>query len=187
MEADKVDGHGGALASASCQGDKRWMEIRSERTGDESAIASLIERAFALAEHSDGTEAEIVGRLRKAGALTVSLAAVEGKEIIGHAAFSPVTIDGRDIRWFGLGPVAVAPQRQRVGVGAKLIEEGLVQLRQMGANGCVVLGEPAYYGRFGFRAEPRLAYPGPPPEYFQALPFGEAMPGGTVAYHPAFG
>ena len=163
------------------------MEIRPERPGEEAIIASLIDRAFALAEHSDGTEVAIVERLRTAGALTLSLVAEDGGVVIGHAAFSPVTIDGRDLGWFGLGPVAVDPDRQQVGVGAKLIEQGLAQLRHRGAKGCVVLGEPSYYRRFGFRADGRLTYPGPPPQYFQSLTFGDGVPTGTVAYHRAFG
>ena len=76
---------------------------------------------------------------------------------------------------------------QGAGIGARLIREGLEQLRAAGAKGCVVLGEPDYYGRFGFRADDRLTYPGPPPQYFQILPFGADVPIGTVAYHPAFG
>ena len=163
------------------------MKIRSEQPGDEVAIASVTKRAFALAEHSDGTEADIVERLRSADALSVSLVAVEGNDIVGYVAFSPVAIDGRDRGWFGLGPVAVDPARQRAGIGAQLVEQGLARLRRMNAKGCVVLGEPGYYGRFGFKADPRLTYPGPPPEYFQALPFGEGLLSGNVAYHPAFG
>ena len=68
-----------------------------------------------------------------------------------------------------------------------MINRGLERLRERGAAGCVVLGEPAYYGRFGFRADPCLIYAGPPPEYVQALPFDGNMPSGAVAYHPAFG
>ena len=163
------------------------MDIRPERPGDEHAISILIDEAFAGAEHSGGTEAAIIEELRAAGALTLSLVAVEAGEIIGHVALSPVTIDGKERRWLGVGPVAVRPDRQRQGVGDKLMREALAGGQAHGAAGCVVLGEPAYYGRFGFRADPRLRYPGPPPEYFQSLAFGDALPTGTVAYHPAFG
>ena len=162
------------------------MIVRAERGGEEADVRQLIEAAFRGAEHSSGTEARIVDALRSAGALAVSLVAVDGG-VIGHAAFSPVMIDGRDIGWFGLGPVAVLPDRQGRGIGAALIEAGLAQLREMGASGCVVLGEPAFYARFGFRAEPGLRYPGPPSEYFQALGFRGQVPAGEVAYHPAFG
>ena len=155
--------------------------------GDEEAISSLVTAAFAAAEHSDGTEAAIVGRLRQAGALTISLVADDQGTVVGHVAFSPVTIAGQDCGWFGLGPVAVDPARQGLGIGAKLIRTGLDRLRTSGANGCVVLGEPDYYGRFEFIAERRLVYPGPPSRYFQALSFGVDLPSGVVAYHPAFG
>ena len=163
------------------------MEIRPERPGDEAAIADVIEAAFLLAKHCDGTEAQIVERLRGSGALTLSLVAVEEDSVIGHVAFSPVTIDGEDRQWFGLGPVAVRPDRQGKGTGSALIREGLNRLRGAGAMGCVLVGEPEYYGRFGFVADSRLAYPELPAEYFQALPFGGDLPTGTVAYHPAFG
>lgn len=163
------------------------MEIRTERPGDELRIAEVIESAFLHAKHRDGTEAQIVERLREAGALTLSLIAVEDGIILGHAAFSPVTIDGDNHGWFGLGPVAVLPERQGHGIGSVLVREGLGRLRQGGAAGCVLVGEPEYYSRFGFSADDRLSFPGLPPEYFQALSFDGEVPTGTVSYHPAFG
>jgi putative acetyltransferase len=163
------------------------MEIRPETPTDASAISSVIEDAFASAEHSDGTEAAIVERLRQANALSTSLVATDASAIVGHVALSPVTIDGADIGWLGLGPVAVRPDRQGNGIGRALVNSALDRWRSTGAAGCVVLGEPAYYERFGFRALPRLCYPGPPAEYFQALAFRGEAPSGTVAYHPAFG
>ena len=163
------------------------MEIRPETPTDASAISSVIEDAFASAEHSDGTEAAIVERLRQANALSTSLVATDASAIVGHVALSPVTIDGADIGWLGLGPVAVRPDRQGNGIGRALVNSALDRARSRGAAGCVVLGEPAYYERFGFRAIPRLRYPGPPAEYFQALAFRGEAPSGTVAYHPAFG
>lgn len=163
------------------------MEIRPERPGDESAIAALVTAAFAGTEHSDGTEGQIVERLRADDALSLSLVAVDGDELVGHIAFSTVAIDGVDKDWFGLGPVAVRPDRQGGGIGSQLIRKGLDLIRRHGAAGCVLVGEPAYYGRFGFRADARLAYPGIPAEYFQALSFGGDTPRGTVAYQPAFG
>ena len=163
------------------------MEIRPEHPGEEQAVAALIDAAFASAEHSSGTEAEIVDRLRADGALTISLVAVDDERIVGHVAYSPVTIDGNDRGWFGLGPVAVDPRHQCYGIGRHLIERGLNELRVAGAAGCVVLGEPDYYGRFGFNADGRLTFPGPPPHYFQALAFGDDKPAGTISYHRAFG
>ena len=163
------------------------MEIRLERPGDEEALSTLITAAFANAEHSDGTEAAIVERLRDAGALTLSLVADERCEPVAHIALSPVTIDGHHLGWFGLGPVAVRPDRQGAGIGSALIRDGLERLDHMGAAGCVLVGEPGYYGRFGFAADEGLLYPGVPPEYFQALSFTAGKPRGVVAYHPAFG
>jgi len=163
------------------------MEIRPETPADSAAISSVIEAAFAMAKHSDGTEAAIVEGLRKANALSISLVAADGPAIIGHVALSPIRIDGADSGWLGLGPLAVSPDRQGTGIGRALVCEALERARSMGSAGCVVLGDPAYYRRFGFRADDRLRYPGPPPQYFQALPFGDAMPLGTVAYHRAFG
>ena len=160
--------------------------IRDERPGDFVAIAALTQAAFRDAEHSDGTEPAIVERLRTDGDLTLSLVAEDG-ELLGHAAFSPVTVSDGSTGWYGLGPVSVSPHRQREGIGSALIRVGLERLRVGGASGCVVLGDPAWYGRLGFRHNPRLAYPGPPPEYFQMLAFGDGVPVGTVRYAPAFG
>jgi len=162
--------------------------IRDERQGDEGAIAALTEAAFRQAPHASGTESAIVDRLRAAGDLALSLVLVDADEaIVGHGAFSPVTISDGASGWYGLGPVSVIPLRQRGGIGSALIDAGLGRLRESGAHGCVVLGEPEYYGRFGFRHEPRLVYPGPPAEYFQALVLAGPTPEGTVRYAPAFG
>jgi putative acetyltransferase len=163
------------------------MEVRSELPGDEAAIAAVIVEAFASAEHSDGTEAQIVEKLKAAGALTVSLVALTDGQIVGHVAISPVTIDGLDCGWFGLGPVAVLPRHQKSRIGSALIQRALGRLRELGAAGCVLVGEPSYYSRFGFAVDKRLVYPGVPPEYFQAIAFTGSVRAGTVAYHPAFG
>ena len=160
--------------------------IRKERPADEQAITALIDAAFRDAPHSDGTEAAIVERLRADGDLALSLVAAEGS-LVGHVAFSPVTLSDGTPRWYGLGPVSVIPLRQRAGIGSALIEEGLERLRQMDAGGCVVLGDPAYYRRFGFAHDAALAYPGPPPEYFQRMILSGPAPQGTVSYAPAFG
>lgn len=161
--------------------------IRPERAGDEAAISRIVAEAFAEAEHSNGTEAQIVEQLRASGSLSLSLVAERDGGVVGHIAFSPVAISDGSAGWFGLGPIAVTPDCQRAGIGAALIEQGLDQLRKMGAAGCVVLGEPGYYGRFGFRHEPALTYPGPRPEYFQCMVLGGAPAAGEVRYAPAFG
>ena len=159
--------------------------IRPETPEDAEAISALTTAAFAGAEHSDGTEAQIVTRLRAAGALLLSLVAVQDGQIIGHSAFSDVTIGGRDLAWVGLGPVSVAPDLQAGGIGSALIRAGLSRL-QASRKGCVVLGDPGYYARFGFVVTPGITYPGVPPEYFMALHWNGPAPQGEVAYHPAF-
>lgn len=161
------------------------LGIREERPGEADAIARLVTAAFLDAAHADGTEAVIVDRLRAAGALAVSLVAVDAGRIVGHIAFSPVTIAGVEGGWFCLAPVAVASDCRRRGIGEALVRAGLDRLRRAGAAGCVVLGDPAWYARFGFRLDPGLVLPGVPAEYFQALPF-EASARGEVALHAAF-
>ena len=162
------------------------MRIRAETPADIPAIRRITEAAFAGAEHSSGTEARIIDALRESGRLSLSLVAEAGDRITGHAAFSPVEVGGRDCGWFGLGPVSVAPGQQRRGIGAALIHEGLEELRARGAAGCVVLGEPGYYRRFGFTQAPGLIFPGVPAEYFLALALSGPIPEGDVRYHPAF-
>ncbi|MFV0293467.1 MAG: GNAT family N-acetyltransferase [Paracoccus sp. (in: a-proteobacteria)] len=160
--------------------------IRPEQPEDESAITTLTTLTFETAPHSDGREAAIIERLRAAGALLLSLVAVRSNRIIGHVAFSPVVISGKDHGWIGLGPVSVTPDQQSGGIGSSLIRSGLTQMQATGYKGCVVLGEPAYYTRFGFVADPALILPGVPAEYFQACLWDGPAPNGTVAYHSAF-
>ena len=162
------------------------IQIRQETPADIAAIDAVTVAAFANAEHSSHTEQFIVAALRRAGQLAVSLVAEHSGAVIGHVAASPVTIDDADIGWYGLGPVSVVPPLQGQGIGTELIEETLSRLRALGAAGCVVLGEPAYYARFGFEANAAITLPGVPAEYFQALSFGGATPQGSVAYHASF-
>lgn len=162
------------------------ISIRAEQPGEAGAIEAVTVCAFAAAEHASGTEQAIVAALREAGALSVSLVAEAAGQLVGHIAFSPVSIGGTDAGWFGLGPVSVDPAWQRRGIGMRLVTEGLACLRAAGARGCVLLGDPSYYRRFGFRADPALVYPGAPSRYFQALAFTGPAPAGIVAYHPAF-
>ncbi len=160
--------------------------IRPEQEQDHDAIAAVITQAFAEMEHSDQTEAAIVAALRNAGALSLSLVAEDEAQVIGHVAFSPVTIDGKNVGWFGLGPLSVHPDRQGGGVGGALIRQGLDQLQAQGAAGCVVLGDPGYYRRFGFENDSVLHYDGAPPEYFMRISFGASAPVGRVEYHSGF-
>ena len=163
------------------------ITIRNEAVSDAPAVEAVTAAAFLEAEHSSHTEQFIVNALRRAGQLSVSLVAEDdGGQIVGHVAVSPVRISDGSAGWYGLGPVSVAPEHHGRSIGTQLVNKALAALRELGAAGCVVLGDPAYYGRFGFAATPALAYPGVPPQYFQALLLGGAMPSGTVSYHAAF-
>ncbi|BAN48159.1 GNAT family N-acetyltransferase [Metapseudomonas resinovorans] len=162
------------------------LVIRAERAGDIAAIEALTAAAFATAPHSSGTEQYIVNALRRAGQLSISLVAEDDGAIVGHVALSPVRISSGASGWYGLGPISVAPARQGQGIGARLMEAALTGLRELGAQGCVLLGDPAWYARFGFAPQPGLVLPGVPPEYFQALSFSGDWPQGEVSYHLAF-
>lgn len=160
--------------------------IRHESPADVAAIHSLTAAAFLNAPHTAHTEQYIVDALRQAGALTISLVAEQGEEVVGHVALSPVSMSDGSTGWYGLGPISVKPQLQGQGIGSHLMRAALELLRERGAAGCVLVGDPAYYSRFGFRPEPRLQLPGVPPEYFQALPLGAVLPRGVVTFHEAF-
>ncbi len=163
------------------------MVIRPETPQDIIAIEQVTIAAFEGRPYADKTEHLIVNGLRNAGALSISLVAEMDGKVVGHAAFSVVTVNGDDIGWYGLGPISVLPEFQKQGIGSKLINIGLAQLRDIGARGCVLEGSPAYYQRFGFKAYPGLFYEGAPAaEYFMALPFYENVPQGKVEFHRAF-
>ncbi len=163
------------------------MNLRDEATGDIHAIHVLTEAAFRNAPHTARTEQFIVDALRRAGALTVSLVAEENGMIIGHVAISPVIISDGSPGWYGLGPISVSPDRQRQGIGSKLMTAALQRLMEMRASGCMLVGDPAFYSRFGFKPEQDLVFPGVPPEYFLVLSFVPSLPHGTVIFHDAFG
>lgn len=162
------------------------MIVRPEQPADIDAIRTLTETAFRTAPHAGGTEPIIIDRLRAAGALTLSLVAALDGVIVGHVAFSPVTVSDGGAGWYGLGPISVDPAQQGKGIGGRLVREGLQQLKALGATGCVLLGDPAYYGRFGFETDSKLTLDGVPPEYFMRVAFSPVYGGGTVSYHPGF-
>jgi putative acetyltransferase len=163
------------------------MIIRPETSQDINAIEQVTVAAFDGKPYSDKAEHLIIQRLREDGELTLSLVAEVDGKVIGHVAFSVVTINGESKGWYGLGPISVLPEFQKQGVGSKLIEAGLSQIREMGAKGCVLEGSPKYYNRFGFKTYPGLFYEGAPaPEYFMALPFYGDVPKGKVEFHKAF-
>jgi putative acetyltransferase len=160
--------------------------IRKETDADVSAISDVTVAAFKTLAVSNQTEHFIIAALRAAGALTLSLVAeVEGR-VIGHIAFSPVTISDGTRNWYGLGPVSVLPAYQRQGVGKALIREGLARLKAMHAQGCCLVGHPDYYRKFGFIHMPGLVLEGVPQEVFFALSFDGHTPQGAVAFHAGF-
>ena len=163
------------------------MTIRTETPRDADAIDRVTKAAFDTAGHAS-TEHLIVRGLREAGQLSISLVAEEHGAVIGHVAASPVSISDGSPDWYGLGPIAVEPERQGHGVGTALMNEALLALRARGAAGCVLVGAPAFYGRFGFSRLPGLVFPGVPAEFFLALVFAgrTPSPSGVVAYHDAF-
>ncbi|WP_349657671.1 N-acetyltransferase [Xanthomonas sp. 10-10] len=165
--------------------------IREASDGDAAAIEVLTMVAFMRAEHSRHDEQHVIAALREDDALALSLVADHDGYVVGHLAVSPVSLsDGSSgsSGWFALGPLAVGPGHQRQGLGTRLVHAALATLRERGAAGCVVFGEPGFFRRFGFAVEPGLSVPDAPVSELQALAFGDRLlPLADVAYHPAFG
>ena len=178
-----------------------------------AAIQQVNRKAFSK-PGKPATEHHIVDALRKDGQLCVSLVAVVSataatdtdestghkEEVVGHVAMSPVAIGGaNNCGWYGLGPVAVMPHAQKQGVGSALIRAAHKLLSASGANGFVVLGDPRYYSRFGYKVTAGITFPDAPKEYFMALPLTGvqareeeeetgacSLPQGVVRYHDSF-
>jgi len=159
--------------------------VRPERPGDEAAIEAVILAAF-----GPSGEAEVVRGLRRAGALTQSLVALEGDDLVGHVALSPLSVQGALVPGVqGLAPLAVRPDRQRLGHGSRLVEALVAGARAAGDRVILLLGDPAYYRRFGFRDATALGLSCPwevPPGSFQALVLAPPWPRGLVRWHAAF-
>ena len=160
--------------------------IRDETDADRGAIAEVTAAAFHSLEISRHREQFIIEALRVAGALTVSLVAEVDGHIVGHIAFSPVTISDGTRNWYGLGPVSVLPSHQRQGIGTALVQAGLARLQEMNAQGCCLVGHPDYYRKLGFENPSGLAVDGVPLEVFFSLSFSGHTPKGTVAFHEGF-
>lgn len=160
--------------------------IRPETPSDEDAIEQVTRRAFLSHPHSHQTEQFIIRALRASHALSISLVAEEEGRIVGHLALSPVTISDGAPGWYGLGPISVEPEWQGRGIGRALMEGGIVELRKIGASGCVLVGDPAFYTRFGFANDPALVLDGVPQEFFLSLRLGASSAHGNVQFHSAF-
>ncbi|WP_136636989.1 GNAT family N-acetyltransferase [Pseudooceanicola onchidii] len=157
------------------------MTLRPMQPGDETAVSALLTTAF------DGPlEAQLVSRLRADGDMALELLAEEDGRIFGYVAF--VRLQEPE-GWLSLSPVAVAPSRQRRGIGSDLIRMGLDQARQAGARAITVLGDPDYYTRFGFtlKAAEHLQSPFAGP-HFMLYPIAAKTAGRSdrVVYPPAF-
>ncbi|WP_144207214.1 GNAT family N-acetyltransferase [Shewanella donghaensis] len=162
------------------------INIRLEKPSDIQGIHQTTVAAFLEAPHTDHTEQFIVDALRNAGVLSVSLIAEDSFQIVGHVALSLVSISDGSSDWYGLGPISVLPMQQNKGIGSKLMNAALKALNNLNANGCVLLGDPNYYRRFGFEPIDGLVLPDVPVEYFQALLLQGANPSGIVTYDKSF-
>ena len=160
--------------------------IRTENESDIDAISAVTKAAFAQLAISNQTEQFIIKALRNANALIISLVAEMEKKVVGHIAFSPVTISDGSPDWYGLGPISVLPEFQRKGIGKSLIREGLSRLKAAGAKGCILVGDPGYYKPLGFRNLPGLIIDSVPKENILTYPFDENKIQGIVTFHEAF-
>jgi putative acetyltransferase len=157
------------------------MKIRDEEQRDIADVAELVERAFGRAD-----EARLVEQLRKDGDAVIALVATDEEKVVGHILLSPMSAPFPAL---GLAPLSVLPDHQKQGIGAALIRTAIERTKEQGWYAIFVLGDPAYYGRFGFRAD--LAadfsspYAGP---YLMVLPLTDALPAkvGRIDYAPAF-
>jgi len=165
---------------------KCQMIIRKETQADIEVITEITKLVFENHPYSRNTEQFIINALRAANALTISLVAEIDGKLVGHIAFSPVTFSDGSKNWYGLGPISIRPACQKQGIGTKLVNEGLNLLKDLGAEGCVLVGDPKYYIRFGFKSPNELKHEGVPQENFLALPFCNRIPKGTVQFHRAF-
>ena len=160
--------------------------IRDETDADAGVIADVTIAAFKTLAISHHTEQFIIEALRAAKALAVSLVAEVDGRVIGHIAFSPVTISDGTPNWYGLGPISVLPEYQRKGVGKALIQQGLSRLKDLDAQGCCLVGHPEYYKKFGFRNVSGFVLESVPQAVFFALSFDGSFPPGNVAFHEGF-
>lgn len=161
------------------------MIVRAESPSDRDAVRHINIEAFRDHPYSQQTEHLIVEALRAAEALEISLVAEAEGEIVGHVAFSWASV-GEEPGWMLLGPIAVLPEHQGAGVGRALVEAGLAAVRASGARGCALVGDPAFYERFGFTHLPEVTCEGVPDFAVLCLPFSGERPAGALVHHDAF-
>jgi putative acetyltransferase len=166
------------------------FEIRAEEDRDRERVHEIVATAF-----ERRNEADLVENLRRSADPTLSLVAQEEGRILGHVFFSPVEIEGaaETLRVAGLAPLAVDPAHQGRGVGSALVRAGVAACPALGWQAVFLVGNPAYYSRFGFRLALPMGFTYGDPHMDAALQVmeGEAgvlsgVKGGRVRYHPAF-
>lgn len=162
------------------------LQIRTERDCDVDVICSITERAFRDMPYAGGDEQDVIDRLRSANVLTLSLVAVLNTEVVGHIAFSPAKAGDGSYPWYALGPVSVVPEHQREGIGSALIKDGLAQLRDLDALGCILTGNPLYYQKFGFELAPDNTPRNESEQFFMVKQLSDTVPQGRFAFHGAF-
>ncbi|MGI9235559.1 MAG: GNAT family N-acetyltransferase [Woeseiaceae bacterium] len=163
------------------------INVRSEISSDIETIYYVTEQAFKGVSYASGDEQDIIERLRASDALSLSLVATVGVAIVGHIALSPTRSTDSSQKWFALGPVSVLPDYQRKGVGSALILQALAEIKEQEATGCILVGDPAYYQRFGFELAPQFS---PKREYasvFMINRFSTEEPTDALSFHQAFG
>jgi putative acetyltransferase len=168
----------------------RVTEVRPERATDADAVRAVLVDAF-----GGSLEADLVEALRRRGEIVLGLVAELEGRVVGYVAFSPVEVDpapAQRLAAVGLAPLGVAREHQRRGVGERLVWAGLETCRRRGEHAAVVLGDPGYYGRFGFTSAERRGLGceyDAPPGAFQVLELVDgALDGvrGLVRYSEAF-
>lgn len=162
------------------------MIIRNEKPSDIEIIAEVTKASYKDHSFSQQTEHLIIHDLRADNALTISLVSEVDGRVVGHIAFSLVTLSDGTTSWYGLGPLSVLPEYQGRRIGTALITSGLALLKSMGSKGVVLIGLPTYFSRFGFWNQPQLIHEGTPQEVFAVKPIAGAIPCGTVEFHQAF-
>ena len=168
------------------------IQIRQEKQEDYQQIRKLVGEAFALAEHSDGDEHNLIDRLRLSPEYIseLSLVAVSGDIVLGHIMFSKISVGQSEV--IALAPLSVRTDWQRKGIGRLLVTAGHELARKMGYSCSVVLGDPLYYSRFGYEKASAYGVIAPfdvPDEYYMICNLGNTgdIPNGSVKYSDAFG
>lgn len=155
--------------------------IRPQRRSESAAVREAV-----IASFGRTVEADLVDRLAADGDAPIALVAVEGGQVVGHVLFSPMR---GAVRALALAPLSVRPESQGRGIGSALVESGLARAEAQGWDGVFVLGEPAFYSRFGFSTAAADAFASPfAGPHFQARVFrpDAFARGGPIAYAPAF-